>query len=488
MADELCDRMDNNCDGNLDENVVDGVIWYPDIDGDGAGDAGGAKQTCEVPPEGRFEGTDCDDQNAMVYPEMVELCDQVDNNCNGTVDEEAVDGQPIYADADGDGFGDPMRTASSCGILPGFVGNAFDCNDVDPAVPLYVDSSGQDGAAGTLDAPLAHIQEAIDLQATCIIVGTGTFYETLYVESYTGAILSAQGASLTTLQGSGSGPVLRVADSEVELDGFTIQGGGPEDWTFLVGGDACTARQQGMGGGIHAERSNLTLADLVIRENDVRPGSSGDPNCTDEWVSTGGGIYAEDSELLVEMVLFQDNRAEQVASLDMVDSDLEGSRLGILGTGGSVYGVVDVSVSGGSFNLNNFLALGTAEAALTADAELSLSQVTVGGYAVGLDTTRPATLSNAILLSNGTALSGAWAVSYTDLYGNEEDGLTEATVGAGMLSAEPRLVQWTPDRDSSNDNFSLAYGSPAIDSGTPGVFDVDGSPSDLGALGGPQGW
>ncbi len=488
MADELCDRADNNCNGELDEGVVDGITWYPDIDGDGAGDANAAKHSCEAPPDSTFEGTDCDDQNALIYPEMVELCDQVDNNCNGTVDEAAVDALPIYVDADEDGFGDALGVAYSCSIDTGYVANAFDCNDEDPSVPLYVDSAGQDGAAGTLDDPMARIQDAVDQQAACILVGSGSFYEDLYLESYNGSIMSSLGSSTTVLQGSGSGPVVRVLDSQVELDGFTIQGGGPEDWTFVVGQGGCLAMQEGLGGGIHSERSSLDLADLVIRENDVRTGSAGDPNCSEESISSGGGLYALDSQLQVTMVLFQDNRAEQVASLDLINTDVEGSRLGILGTGGNVYGEVDVALSGGTFNLSNFLALGTAQTAMTADAELSLSQVTVGGYAVGLHTEQPATLSEAILVSNGTALSGAWAISYSDLYNNEESGLQDAMVGPGMLSSDPRLVQWTPDRDSSNDNFSLAFGSPAMDAGRPGVFDVDGSPADLGALGGPQGW
>ena len=488
MADELCDRLDNNCDGDLDENVVDGITWYPDIDGDGAGDANSPKQSCEAPPDSALEGTDCDDQNALIYPEMVELCDQQDNNCNGTTDEAAVDALPIYLDDDGDGFGDAMAVAYSCSIDAGYVANAFDCNDADPLVPLYVDAAGQDGAAGTLDDPLSRIQDAVDQQAACIMVGPGRFYENLYLESYNGAILSSTGSADTIVQGNGSGPVVRVRDSNVQLDGFTIQGGGPDDWTFVVGQAGCWAMQAGLGGGIHAEYSILNLADLVIRENDVRTGSSGDPNCSEVSISSGGGLYAESSQLEVNMVLFQDNRAEQTASMELIDSDLQGSRLGILGTGGNVYGEVDVTLNGGTFNLSNFLMLGTAHDALIANAELSLSQVTLGGYELALHTERPATLTQAILMSNGTALSGAWTVSYSDLYDNGESGLDEATVGAGMLSADPLLVQWTPDRDSSNDNFSLAYGSPAMDAGRPGVFDVDGSPADLGALGGPQGW
>ena len=50
-----------------------------------------------------FEG-DCNDQDSRVNPSESEICDSVDNNCNGEVDEGAVDGIWWYPDDDGDGF------------------------------------------------------------------------------------------------------------------------------------------------------------------------------------------------------------------------------------------------------------------------------------------------------------------------------------------------------------------------------------------------
>ena len=45
---------------------------------------------------------DCDDNNASVHPGMEEICDGVDNNCDGQIDEEVL--MTFYVDSDGDGL------------------------------------------------------------------------------------------------------------------------------------------------------------------------------------------------------------------------------------------------------------------------------------------------------------------------------------------------------------------------------------------------
>ena len=54
--------------------------------------------------DGFVEADDCDDTNALSYPGADEICDESDNNCNGEIDEEPIDGTPFYGDADLDGF------------------------------------------------------------------------------------------------------------------------------------------------------------------------------------------------------------------------------------------------------------------------------------------------------------------------------------------------------------------------------------------------
>lgn len=48
---------------------------------------------------------DCDDSNAQVNPVAVEICDEADNDCNGLIDDQAIDQQTWFMDVDNDGYG-----------------------------------------------------------------------------------------------------------------------------------------------------------------------------------------------------------------------------------------------------------------------------------------------------------------------------------------------------------------------------------------------
>lgn len=86
---EQCDLKDNNCDGNVDENVVD-QPYCEDKDGDGHGVTGGAMKMDCKPSAGFGDcGGDCDDNQASIFPGATEVCDGIDNNCDGQVDEGA---------------------------------------------------------------------------------------------------------------------------------------------------------------------------------------------------------------------------------------------------------------------------------------------------------------------------------------------------------------------------------------------------------------
>jgi YVTN family beta-propeller protein len=82
-ADEVCDGIDNDCDGEVDEGV-----FYPDEDGDGHGDAKAEGQSCPVPEDYVTNKTDCDDADKAVNPGKNEILQNfLDDNCDGQIDE-----------------------------------------------------------------------------------------------------------------------------------------------------------------------------------------------------------------------------------------------------------------------------------------------------------------------------------------------------------------------------------------------------------------
>ena len=124
---EVCDEIDNNCNGVTDEGV--GATFYADTDGDGYGaDDAAPVFSCESQLEGHsLNNSDCDDTNRQVSPVGVELCDLLDNDCNGTVDDGLQ--RNYWPDTDGDGFGDMTATPTFGCAQEGFVTNGSDCDD-----------------------------------------------------------------------------------------------------------------------------------------------------------------------------------------------------------------------------------------------------------------------------------------------------------------------------------------------------------------------
>jgi hypothetical protein len=127
---ESCNGTDDDCNGQIDDSIGD--LWYPDVDGDGFGDAALGVQSCEGAEGYVADATDCDDRDALVNPDGTEVCNEVDDDCDGAVDEEVE--RTWYADADGDGEGDAATTTSACSAPAGFVEDALDCDDGDAAV------------------------------------------------------------------------------------------------------------------------------------------------------------------------------------------------------------------------------------------------------------------------------------------------------------------------------------------------------------------
>jgi len=128
---EVCDGQDNDCDGTADNGAS--ATWYADADGDGYGDPGTVQSSCSAPIGYVSNNLDCDDGEAASNPASFEICDGIDNNCVGGIDEgSALDTTDWYIDADGDGYGVPGTVLAACSQPTGYAANDDDCND-DPS-------------------------------------------------------------------------------------------------------------------------------------------------------------------------------------------------------------------------------------------------------------------------------------------------------------------------------------------------------------------
>ena len=171
-ANEVCDEVDNDCDGTVDEGVT--TPFYLDSDGDGYGDRDtvqnacaqpdgfvpndndcndndvafqpGAAEYCEDPNDYNCDGSvgyedadrdgvaaceDCDDANPDNFPGNVEVCDGADNDCDGDIDVDTnpLDANTWYFDGDQDGYGWAEYSINACDPPFGYVGNPDDCDD-----------------------------------------------------------------------------------------------------------------------------------------------------------------------------------------------------------------------------------------------------------------------------------------------------------------------------------------------------------------------
>jgi hypothetical protein len=136
-------------------------VFFEDRDRDGAGDAASRRITCrsELPEGWVDDPSDCDDLRPSVSPTSSELCDGLDNDCDGQVD----DGFPFrdwFLDVDQDGWGALDARVRACSAPPDAVEDPGDCDDADatrhPGAPEVCDTSDNDcdGVIDDLDPDL----------------------------------------------------------------------------------------------------------------------------------------------------------------------------------------------------------------------------------------------------------------------------------------------------------------------------------------------
>ena len=209
-ADEACNDDDDDCDGEVDEDVADPTVWYADTDGDTFGDPGFTSAACDAPVGYVGDATDCDDADATTYPGAIEVdCeDPVDRNCDGSIGADDLDadgaiacedcddcdaavGAPAtwYADVDVDGYGDDASAILTCTPDAGSVTAGGDCDEADATrnpgmaevcgdgIDQDCDGSGAgcgiDGSAGADTADAIYAGEVTGDAAGSALAGNG---------------------------------------------------------------------------------------------------------------------------------------------------------------------------------------------------------------------------------------------------------------------------------------------------------------------------
>jgi hypothetical protein len=219
---ETCDGVDEDCDGTTDEGAVDAATWYADTDGDTHGDAGSAVAACDAPAGHVAAATDCDDGDAGVHPGAAEVCDAIDQDCDGDIDEDAVDAPTWYIDDDGDTHGADTTVLATCEAPTGYVAGADDCDDtaadVYPGAPEWCDGVDHDcdGAvdeASAVDATTWYADADTDTYGDAGVRATACEAPAGYVANATDCDAAASGTH------PGATEVCDAANTDEDCDG-----------------------------------------------------------------------------------------------------------------------------------------------------------------------------------------------------------------------------------------------------------------------------
>jgi hypothetical protein len=163
-----------DCNDN-DANIIAPIMYYSDNDQDGYGDEATGTLFCQAPVNMILIGGDCDDNNNAINPGATEVCDGVDNNCNGQEDE-GLTFLNYYFDGDDDGYGIGNPTVS-CTPINGYATQTGDCDDSNNSVyPGATDTEGNnidencDGVDGVLSIEVLSFESSVSPNPTTALI------------------------------------------------------------------------------------------------------------------------------------------------------------------------------------------------------------------------------------------------------------------------------------------------------------------------------
>jgi hypothetical protein len=355
-ADEICDGVDNDCDGGTDEDgAIDAATWYADADADGYGDPGSATLACDEPSGHVDNGDDCDDADATINPDAEEICDGLDNDCDGAADATGL--VTLNGTANYGTISEALRAARSGGT---------------------------------------------------VVVCDGTYSD--YLEIITDLTLRSQnGSGATTIDASGSGPCITVTTGSSTITGFTLTDG--------QGAEHPVNPEVTTGGGIQLLTNDaVVLEDLVFLANeaDFGGGLFGTDGCTlsisdstfelNDAEYSGGGAYLWDCTVTMDGVTFEDNYGTYGGAVFLQGSTVELGATTALDNYASEYG--------GAFHLSE-------DAAVNASVDTLITGNTAADSGGGLMLDSGATWAGGTVDDNEADFGGGF-FAYTDGSGDNE--------------------------------------------------------------------
>ena len=267
QSQEICNDIDDDCDTLIDDQdeTVDwttGTWFFEDVDGDGFGGNTVEVQRCALPVGFSLTNDDCNDDDQSIHPQAVEVCDQIDNDCDAGTTEDGL----VSALLQG---GEINNVVSAGGYEVSDAQSLFFCSGT---YEVSLQSNTDFMLYGLGDVTLQS-QDSYVLQQ---------FSGSLYMENVVllgGLSLNNTTATLNNVS------ITNATDSALHASQSIIEGE-----SLYIG-----ASQGVKGGGVYLFESSATLDSSILEENQAQ--------------EEGGGLYAIDSTISLVDTLLQNNTA-----------------------------------------------------------------------------------------------------------------------------------------------------------------------------------